>query len=212
MEEIPNREILLIMGDFNAKIGTTASDDNLRTVIGKYGIGGRNERDNTLLDFCAENDLYITNSNFQHHPRRLYTWQSPDGRYRNQIDYVLVRSRWKTSVRDVKTYPEMDCGSDHNTLVAEICLKFQKPIRRQPKVIRWNSRNEASFASKAIEEIRKIIQDLEIHQRSAQEIWEKTKNVLLETTAACNSNDRPKKPWISQATWDLISNRRTLKS
>lgn len=39
---------------------------------------------------------------------------SPDGKYKIQFNYVLVRKRWKSSVRDVKTYPGVDCGSDRS--------------------------------------------------------------------------------------------------
>ncbi|KAL4112803.1 hypothetical protein QTP88_016532 [Uroleucon formosanum] len=126
VRNIPTKELLFVSGDLNAKIDTTNNDGHLRSVVGKYGIGVRNERGDRLMDFCIENNLFITNTNFKHHIRRLYTWQSPCGQYRNQIDYILVRNRWKSSVRDTKTYPGMVCGSEHNALVAEICLKLKK--------------------------------------------------------------------------------------
>ena len=42
-----------------------------------------------LAEFCQENTLVIANTLFQQHKRRLYTWTSPDGQYRNEIDYIL---------------------------------------------------------------------------------------------------------------------------
>ena len=39
--------------------------------------------------FCQENAVVIANTLFQQHKRRLYTWTSPDGQNRNQIDYIL---------------------------------------------------------------------------------------------------------------------------
>lgn len=104
VNKVPKREIMIVMGDFNAKIGNIKNDNDLSTVVGRWGIGDRNERGEKLADFCAENGLFISNSGFQHHVRRLYTWLSPDGRTKNQIDYVLIRNRWKTSIKDVKTY------------------------------------------------------------------------------------------------------------
>ena len=41
-----------------------------------------------LIEFCQENALVIANILFQQ-KRRLYTWTSPDGQHRNQIDYIL---------------------------------------------------------------------------------------------------------------------------
>ena len=49
----------------------------------------RNEAWQRLIEFCQENALVITNTLFQQHKRKLYTWTSPGGQYRNQIDYIL---------------------------------------------------------------------------------------------------------------------------
>jgi len=56
---IPTKE-LLVTGDLNAKIGTTNNESHLRSVVGKYGTGVINERRDRLLDFCTENDIFIT--------------------------------------------------------------------------------------------------------------------------------------------------------
>ena len=58
-------------------------------VTGKFGFGIRNEAGQRLIEFCQENALVIANTLFQQHKRRLYTWTSPDGQHRNQIDYIL---------------------------------------------------------------------------------------------------------------------------
>ena len=39
-----------------------------------------------LIEFCQENALVKANTLFQQHKRRLYTWTSPDGQHRNQIE------------------------------------------------------------------------------------------------------------------------------
>ena len=58
--------------------------------------------------------------------RRLYTWISPDGQYRNQIDYILCSQRWRSSLQSPKTRPGADCGSDHECLIAKFRLKLKK--------------------------------------------------------------------------------------
>ena len=47
----------------------------------------------SLIEFCQENALVIANTLFQQDKRRLYTWTSPDGQHRNQIDYILCSQR-----------------------------------------------------------------------------------------------------------------------
>ncbi|KAF2897215.1 hypothetical protein ILUMI_08957 [Ignelater luminosus] len=126
LEKLSNRKITTIVGDFNAKIGVTKEDRNLRETVGLYGLGERNVRGERLLHFCIDNNIFITNAGFLHHPRRLYTWMSPGDRYRNQTGYILVKSCWRTIFKDVKTYPEKDCNSDHQLLLAELRIKLRK--------------------------------------------------------------------------------------
>ena len=48
---------------------------------GKSGLGAQNEVEQRLIEFCKENTLVITNTLFQKHKSRLYTWTSPDGQH-----------------------------------------------------------------------------------------------------------------------------------
>ena len=70
--------------------------------------------------------MVITNTLFQQHKRRLYTWTSPDGQHRNQIDYILCSQRWRSSIQSTKTRPGADCGSGHELLIAKFRLKLKK--------------------------------------------------------------------------------------
>ena len=84
LELAPKKDVLLIIGDWNAKVGSQA----ILGVTGKFGLGVENEARQRLTEFCQENALVIANTLFQQHKRRLYTWTSPDGQYQNQIDYI----------------------------------------------------------------------------------------------------------------------------
>ena len=63
IDTTPSQDILIIMGDFNAKVGTDWESWN--GVLGKFGLGDANERGERLLNFCALNDLCITNTFFK---------------------------------------------------------------------------------------------------------------------------------------------------
>ena len=71
--------------DWNAKVESQETPG----VTGKFGLGMQNETGQRLIEFCQENALVIANTLFQQHKRRLYTWTSPYGQHRNQIDYIL---------------------------------------------------------------------------------------------------------------------------
>ena len=79
-----------------------------------------------LIEFCQENALIIANILFQQQKRRLYTWTSQDGQYRNQTDYIPCSQRWRSSTESANTRPGTDCGSDHQLLIEKFRLKLNK--------------------------------------------------------------------------------------
>ena len=92
LELTPKKDILFSIGDWNAKVGS----QEIPGVTGKFGLGVRNEAGQRLIEFCQENALVIANILFQQHKRKFYTWASPDGQHRNQIDYILCSQRWRS--------------------------------------------------------------------------------------------------------------------
>ena len=110
------------MGDWNEKVGS----QEIPGVTGKFGLGVQNEAGQRLTEFCQENTLVIAKTLFQQQKRQLYTWTSPDGQYQNQIDYVLCSQKWRSSIQSAKTRPGVDCGSDHELLIAQFRLKLKK--------------------------------------------------------------------------------------
>ena len=121
LESTPQKDVLFIIGDWNAKVG---SQETLG-VTGKFGLGIQNAGQR-LIEFCQGNALVITNTLSQQHKRRLYTWTSPDGPHRNQIDYILFSQRWRSSIHSAKTRLGADCGSDLELLIEKFRLKLKK--------------------------------------------------------------------------------------
>ena len=78
------------------------------------------------MEFCQENPLVVENTFFQKHKRRLYTWTSPDGQHRNQMDYILCSQRWRSSIQSTKTRPGADSVSDHELVFTKFRLKLKK--------------------------------------------------------------------------------------
>ena len=63
LELTPNKDVLFIIGDWNAKVGSQETP----VVTGKFGLGLRNEAGQRLIEFCQENALVIANTLFQQH-------------------------------------------------------------------------------------------------------------------------------------------------
>ena len=70
LELTPKKDVLFIIGDWNEKVGSQETPG----VTGKFGLGVWIEVGQRLIEFCQENALVITNTLFQQHKRRLYTW------------------------------------------------------------------------------------------------------------------------------------------
>ena len=77
LELTPKKDVLFILGDWNAKVG---SQETLG-VTDKFGLEMHNEAGQRLIECCQENVLVKTNTLFQQHKRRLYTWTSSDGQH-----------------------------------------------------------------------------------------------------------------------------------
>ena len=84
------------MGDFNTKVGGKRENN----VIGPYGKGDRNDNGGLLVDFCKE-DLVLANTWFEQRYKNRHTWESPDCKSRNQIDFILVSQRYRIRVKNV---------------------------------------------------------------------------------------------------------------
>ena len=119
-DAIKDQNALIIMGDFNAKVGDEASKHQ---GLGPHGLGKRNDSGENLLSFSQANDLMILNAWFEHHLRQKFTWISPDKKTKNQIDYILVSKNWFSSFTDCRTRPGADCDTDHIMVTAKVKLK-----------------------------------------------------------------------------------------
>ena len=133
LELTPKKDVLFIIGDWNAKVGSQETPG----VTGKVVLGIWNEAGQRLIEFCKENALVITSTLFQQHKRRLDTWTSPDGQHWNQIDYILCSQRWRSSIQSEKTRPGADCGSDHELLIAKFGLKLKK-VEKTTRPLRYD--------------------------------------------------------------------------
>ena len=65
LELTPKKDILFIIGDWNAKVGS----QEIPGVTGKFVLGVQHEAGQRLTEFCQENALVIANTLFQQHKR-----------------------------------------------------------------------------------------------------------------------------------------------
>ena len=96
VSKVPMRDMLLVAGDFNARVGK--GNGAWSGVLGEHSPDMRNENGERLLDFCACNNLVVTNTLFKHRPCHQMTWYHPANGVSSghMMDYVLVNRRFQS--------------------------------------------------------------------------------------------------------------------
>ena len=113
LELTPEKDVLFIIGDWNAKVGSQETPG----VTGKFSLAIQNEAGQRLIEFCQENALVIANTLFQQHKRRLYTRTSPDGQQQNQTDYILCSQNGEALYSQQKQDQELTVAQIMNSLL-----------------------------------------------------------------------------------------------
>ena len=75
ISSVPNNEQLILLGDFNARVG--ADHDKWPSCMGQFGVGKINENGQRLLELCTYHDLCIANSYFRTKRQHKVSWRHP---------------------------------------------------------------------------------------------------------------------------------------
>ncbi len=113
VDRVPAGGMLIVAGDLNAKPDLV--DLATRHILGKFAVGTRCANGDRLVNFAPANRLVVSSTRFQHPQRHLVIWFSNDGRTRTQIDHMLVRSRWASSVINCRAYVGAQTGSEYGS-------------------------------------------------------------------------------------------------
>ena len=95
-----------------------------------------NERGLRLLEFATFNNLVLTNTLGPHKPSRRWTCHGPDRKHHNQIDYILVKKRFRSviNIHRTRSFPRADIGSDHDLVMMTFRVRLKKARKpKQPK-------------------------------------------------------------------------------
>ena len=189
------------MGDFNAKIGENVS----HVACGPYGIGVTNQRGELLLDWMEENSLVAVNTCFRHRMKERYTWTSPNGQYKNMIDFIIIRKRDRSEIQNSRSLVSADCDTDHQMVWARVKGRVWHKKQQSNRI---KKRDYAVLGNK---EIKEKFENL-LKEKIKEETWpdlKKSINEALEET--CPLRQEAKKPWIDGVCWKLIEERRQLR-
>lgn len=192
---------IIVMGDFNGQIGICDNSGEEYT-IGKYGYGKRTKNGARLVSFALQNKLSILNSFFKKNVARKWTWISPNGVYKNEIDFILS-NKIKT-FNNVSVVQNLNFNSDHRMVRATLTGK------RIQKYRRWQSDNSSALICTGNSDMLKnnltaLVGLFRERATPVEEKYGKFLNVLITETKKVN-----KEKIISKETQKLLEERRKL--
>jgi hypothetical protein len=122
---------IVLLGDFNAKIGSCVDTVCYQDVRGRYMVDKLNENGELLLSFCHRNNYIIANSFFK---KRFYgTWQHYRSKKYSCLDYCVVESKDRKNVKDCGINRKMECWTDHHGVELLMKIKFVKTKKFKQK-------------------------------------------------------------------------------
>ena len=218
IDKTPKKDILVVQGDWNAKVGKDAQAD-WGEVCGPYCNVETNERGLRLLEFATFNNLVLTNTLGPHKPSRRWTWHSPDGKHHNQIDYILVKKRFRSGVNIHRTrsFPGADIGSDHDLVMMTFQVRLKKTRKPNQPRLRFDLEKlrdpdvactfQATIGGKFAPLIGLSDEDMDMDTMIT------TYNTAVTDAASeiLGKERRRKKPWVTKDVLDLCDERRDLK-
>ena len=120
-QQRPNNEQLVLMGDFNARVG--ADHDTCPSCLGQFGVGKMNENGQRLLELCTYHKLCIANSYYWSKPQHNVSWRHPRSKHWDQMDMILFRRAALKNVLRTRSYHSAECNTDHSLVCCKIRLQ-----------------------------------------------------------------------------------------
>lgn len=99
-DAIPQNMVKIVLGDFNAKIG---KEIDYKPTIGQSLHNNSNDNRVRVISFATSKGMIISSTFFPHKQIHKQTWMSPGGTTKNQIDHVMIDSKRKHSITNVKS-------------------------------------------------------------------------------------------------------------
>ena len=205
------RECLIVMGDFNAKVGEAKEED----IVGPFGLGTRNQNGQYLVDFCRRHNLHVTNTWFEQKRTARHTWISPDGNTKNQIDYILIDKRFRNGVTNSKAAQSADCDSDHKPVITTMGIRL-KCVKASPVLRKWNVSvlQKPDTGERFRVSVEKLLENKKIIEcHDVKEIWSQIKACINSVAEEiCDTKEsRIKQKWMTGDIMRMMEERRRCK-
>jgi hypothetical protein len=92
-----------------------------RSIIGNERLHQENnDNGGRIVNFATSKNLVVKSTMFPQRDIHKYSWTSPDGNTHYQIDYILIDSRWLSSIPLVRSFRGATCDTVHCLVVTKV--------------------------------------------------------------------------------------------
>ena len=131
-EKVQHHDIILIMGDLNAK--SREDWPGFEHVLGPHGNGKKTDSGKLLVHFYALNNMNVRSLKFKHKCIHKITWTSNDHWTQTQIKHNVIGPRWRMPcLQDVHVYHGADVCSDYHLAIAKLKVMFKRQEKKEVK-------------------------------------------------------------------------------
>ena len=125
----------------------------------------------------------------------------------NEIILIIFFSRrWRSSIQSAKTRPAIDCGSDHELLIAKFRLKLKK-VGKNTRSFTYDL-NQISHDFTV--EVTSRFKELDMIDRMPEELWMEVHNIVQQVVIKTNAKKKKCKnaKWVSEEALQIAEKRR----
>uniref|UniRef100_A0A3B3HTA8 Reverse transcriptase domain-containing protein n=1 Tax=Oryzias latipes TaxID=8090 RepID=A0A3B3HTA8_ORYLA len=125
LSETPAADKLILLGDFNARVGK--EHEAWPQTLGKFGRGKMNSNGEMLLTKCSEHELAITNTFFNFPDKWYHSWNHPRSKHPTLLDYIITRKCDMRDFRSTRAMRGAECSTDHFMIRSKCNIKLKPP-------------------------------------------------------------------------------------